>query len=446
MTVQIVYLVCAVLFILAIHRLSAPQTAVRGNYLAAAGMLAALAVSLYADVKENSILIYTALAAGILSGSAAGLKVKMTALPQMVSLLNGAGGLASALIVSGELSLAHPEAPVLSAVCLVAGCVTFSGSLLAFAKLQGIIKRNFNLLKWTSLPVAAALVFFECLYVQNGTFLSAVTASAFVLGITVTLPVGGADMPVIISLLNALSGWTVVLVGVSLNDLLLIISGTLIGSGGSILAYVMSRAMNRSLLKILWPDKKFGTAAEEESAKSVKTGTPEEAAFFLSNSRKVIIVPGFGMAAAQAQNALKSLFEVLTVKYGAEVMFAVHPVAGRMPGHMNVLLAEAKIPYENVFELTDINQEFSQADAAYVIGANDVTNPAAKNDTTSPLYGMPVLEVEKAKTVFFVKRSMAAGYSGADNPLFYAPNTIMLFGDAKKVTEKIVKDMQTENL
>lgn len=443
---QAVYLICAVLFILAIHGLSAPQTAVRGNYLAIAGMLAALAVSLYADVKENGILIYVVLAAGIVSGCLVGLKVKMTALPQMVALLNGAGGLASALIVSGEISSGYSAVSLLTIVCLAAGFVTFSGSLLAFFKLQGIIKGNLNLIKWFSLPAVAVLVFFSYSYLQTGTFLSAVIASAFVLGITVTIPVGGADMPVIISLLNALSGWTVVLVGVSLNDLLLIIAGTLIGAGGSILAYVMSRAMNRSLLKILWPDKKFGAAAETENAESVKTGTPEEAAFFLSNSRKVIIVPGFGMAAAQAQNALKSLFEVLTGKYGVEVKFAVHPVAGRMPGHMNVLLAEAKIPYENVFELADINQEFAQADAAYVIGANDVTNPAAKNDTASPLYGMPVLEVEKAKTVFFVKRGMAAGYSGADNLLFYAPNTIMLFGDAKKVTEEIVKDMQTERL
>jgi len=442
MIVQIIYLFCAVLFILAIHGLSVPQTAVRGNYLGIFGMAAALAATIAVNANENTVLICGALIAGALCGVVSGVKVKMTVLPQMVALLNGAGGLASALIVYAEIKALDTAAPAVETLCFILGLITFSGSLTAFAKLQGLLHFNLKALKWVSPAVICGIAAAEYVYPAGGQIWPAFAVLSLLLGLTLTFPVGGADMPVVISILNALSGWTVVLVGVSLNDLLLLITGALIGASGCILAYAMSRAMNRSLLKILWPESRNSGGSAAGGEKRIRRGTPEEAAFFLSNARKVIIVPGFGMAAAQAQNALKSLSDVLTEKYQVEVKFAVHPVAGRMPGHMNVLLAEAKIPYESVFEMADINQEFASTDAVYVIGANDVTNPAAKDDLSSPLYGMPVLDVEKARTIFFVKRSLSAGYSGADNPLFYSPNTIMLFGDAREVTEKIVKDMQ----
>lgn len=441
MSIDLIYLGCAVLFILAIYGLSSPATARRGNFLATAGMFIALAVCLCTSVNNNFGAVYTMLFAGLAVGWLAGRKIAMTALPQMVAVLNGLGGLASALIVATPLLGFAKEHLFLNTLCLVVGLLTFSGSVIAFAKLQGLIRRNHTFFKWLTIILFAALCFCSYVFITRGDFLYALAVIALLLGISLTMPVGGADMPVVISMLNSLSGWAIVLVGLSLNDLLLIIVGTLIGASGSILSYIMSRAMNRSIFRIIWPEKSFGQMNANDETKSVKNGNAAEAAFFLSNSRKVIIVPGFGMAAAQAQNALKNLADILQQKYQVEVKFAIHPVAGRMPGHMNVLLAEAKIPYEDVFEMADINQEFSSADAAYIIGANDVTNPSAKSDASSPLYGMPVLDVAKARMVFFVKRSMAVGYSGVDNPLFYAPNTIMLFGDAKKVTEDIIKNM-----
>lgn len=438
MIADLIYLFSAALFIWAINGLASPKTAYRGNLLAVGGMFLAIATSLIFSVTHNFLLIYTALFAGLIVGEFSGRKIRMTALPQMVALLNGSGGLASALVVLSEI-LSNNQHLYLNLFCFNIGLITFSGSLIAFAKLQGLIHHSPNYLKWLSPMLLLLSLYYIYAYPTYGIFLYLLIVSSLLSGLSLTLPIGGADMPVVISLLNSLSGWAIVLVGLSLNDLLLIIVGILIGASGSILSFIMSKAMNRSVLKIIWPDAAFGKLSVSTEQKSVNSGTVQETAFFLSNSRKVIIVPGFGMAAAQAQNSLKTLSDILTEKYNVEVKFAIHPVAGRMPGHMNVLLAEAAIPYENVFEMNEINPEFATADAAYVIGANDITNPSAKDDRSSPLYGMPILDVEKARTIFFVKRSMNTGYSGVDNPLFYAPNTIMLFGDAKTVTDDIIK-------
>ncbi len=435
---SLVYLFCVFMLVIAVDCLSAPSKVVYGYRLAIFSMGLALITCLSINLEHNALPILLTLFAGGGIGVVFALRLQLSALPQMVALLNGIGGLASALIVS--CPFAAPKENVMEVLCAVIGIVTFSGSLVAFAKLHGWLRKNISWFKWLSLLLSLLLLINAGYFVQTDKGFVMVMFIAFFVGICGTMPIGGADMPVIISLLNSLSGWAVVLVGLLAGDLLLIISGTLVGASGSILSYVMSKSMNRSILNIIWPIRKNGEKEIVEMG-LIKRGSAEEAAFIMSNARKVIIVPGFGMAAAQAQIALKNMTTILTEKYGVEVKYAIHPVAGRMPGHMNVLLAEAQIPYEQVYAMEDINQEFATADVAYVIGANDVTNPVARTDSNSPLYGMPVLDVEKAKTVFFVKRSLGTGYSGVDNPLFYAPNTIMLLGDAKKVTEEIVKDM-----
>ena len=388
-----------------------------------------------------------ALIVGALIGSYFALKVKMTALPQMIAAFNGLGGLSAVLIALAEI-LSGSALYVENAIGLLIGAIAFSGSILAFAKLQGLIsakplhfplQRTFNLM--LALLVIASCAHFVITGQIEPFYLLAV--ASLVLGVTLVLPIGGADMPIVISILNSYSGWAAVGIGFSLNNILLIIVGAIVGASGAILSYIMTKAMNRSLMSVIFDSLGENSATSvQEANQQAKSGDPQDAAFIMENASKVIIVPGYGMAVAQAQHILKEMAEVLASKYNVEVKFAIHPVAGRMPGHMNVLLAEANVPYEDVFELEAINREFATADVAYVIGANDVTNPLAKTDSSSPIFGMPVLEVGKAKTVFFVKRSLATGYSGVDNPLFYASNTFMLYGDAKKVTEEITSVLE----
>ena len=436
---SLLYLLSAFLMVVAIDCLSALSRVVRGYHIALVSVGIALITCLTLNLKYNALWILMTLFAGGGIGVLFAMRVQLSTLPQVVALLNGIGGLASALIICCPFK--YQKENILEALCVVIGLVTFSGSMVAFAKLHVLLRRNVDWLKWISLLLELLLLANVVYFVQFDRGFAGIMTLAVLIGICGTMPIGGADMPVVISLLNSFSGWAVVLVGLLSGDLLLIITGTLVGASGTILSYVMSKAMNRSLLRVIWPEAQIHEK-ENKASGIVKTGSPEEAAYIMANARKVIIVPGFGMAAAQAQIALKNMTNVLTEKYGVDVRYAIHPVAGRMPGHMNVLLAETQIPYEKIFAMEDINQDFASADVVYVIGANDVTNPNAKTDSGSPLYGMPVLDVEKAKTIFFVKRSMAAGYSGVDNPLFYAPNTIMLFGDGKKVTEEIVKDLE----
>lgn len=444
------YLVSSVLFIFSIRGLASPETARRGNLLGISGMALAIIVTMYSPLVSEYKWILTAIALGGAVGTYSALKVKMTALPQMVAAFNGLGGLSSVFIAFAEI-LDGSQTYLESSLGLLIGAIAFSGSIIAFAKLQGLMtaksvifpgQQLLNLI--LSLGMIAACIIFTL--TGNQTIFYLLAALTIILGFLLVLPIGGADMPVVISILNAYSGWAAVGIGFSLNNVLLIIVGSIVGASGAILSYIMVKAMNRSLAGVMLGgfgiDTKSTSADDNGTAKIAKTGNPEDAAFIMENANKVIIVPGYGMAVAQAQHILKEMAYDLHNKYGVEVKFAIHPVAGRMPGHMNVLLAEANVPYEDVYELEDINREFATADVAYVIGANDVTNPLAKTDPGSPIYGMPVLDVEKAKTVFFVKRSLGSGYSGVENPLFFADNTIMLYGDAKKVTEEIVSALE----
>lgn len=434
----------AVLFILSLRGLAFPLTAYRSNFWGIAGMVIAVSVSLLH--QSHLPLIFAAITLGGLIGTFAAVKVKMTALPQTVAAFNGLGGLAAFLIAVCEHMTATGNLAE-NTLGAVIGIFTFSGSFIAFAKLQGIISSGSRMRSHIfNIVLLSGIAVFYLFYLNepsanNFYILSFLT---LLLGITVTMRIGGADMPVIISVLNACSGLASVAIGFAIHNILLIITGALIGAGGCILSYVMSKAMNRPLLKILFGAEPATAASSDlKITKNAHSGSPADAAFMMENAGKIIIVPGYGMAVAQAQYALRDMALLLRDKYRVDVKFAIHPVAGRMPGHMNVLLAEANIPYEDIFALEDINREFEDTDIAYVIGANDITNPLAKQDANSPIYGMPILEVEKAKTVFVVKRSLAVGYSGLDNPLFYADNTIMLYGDAKQVTAEIVKDLES---
>lgn len=443
------YLIASALCILAIRGLASPRTARSGNILGMVGMSVAVIATLSLPAITDIRWILAAIAAGALIGIFSALKVKMTALPQMIAAFNGLGGLAAVFISASEIS-AGSEAYAEASIGMLIGAVAFSGSLIAFAKLQGLMPSGavvFSGQQGINLIFALGIISTAAAYITNGNIalFEILVSLSIILGILLILPIGGADMPVVISVLNAYSGWAAVGIGFSLNNVLLIIVGAIVGASGAILSYIMTKAMNRSLVSVMLGGFGLEQNKDEEqktdNRKTAKSGNPQDAAFIMENANKVIIVPGYGMAVAQAQHVLKEMADTLHKK-GVEVKYAIHPVAGRMPGHMNVLLAEANVPYEDVFELEEINREFASADVAYVIGANDITNPLAKTDPHSPIFGMPVLEVEKARTVFFVKRSLGTGYSGVENPLFFADNTIMLYGDAKKVTEEIVSALE----
>lgn len=441
------YFISSILFIFSIRGLSSPKTARKGNVLGIIAMFITIGATLYSPITDEYKWVILAMVIGAVIGITSGLKVKMTALPQMVALLNGVGGLTSVLVSFVEMR-EQGTTYISSSLGLIIGGVAFTGSFIAFGKLQGLISGKaitFFLQKTINFTFLISIVALTLsFYITHDiNYFYALTAVSLIFGILAVIPIGGADMPVVISFLNSYTGWAAVFVGFSLDSELLIIVGAMVGASGAILSYIMSKAMNRSLTNVILGG--FGNTkyslSKDESEKYARTGSPEDAAFIMKNANKVIIVPGYGMAVAQAQHIVQEMAEYLQ-KDGVEVKFAIHPVAGRMPGHMNVLLAEANVPYEQVFELEDINREFATADVAYVIGANDVTNPLAKTDPNSPIYGMPILDVEKSKTIFFVKRSLASGYSGVDNPLFYKDNTAMLYGDAKKVTEQVVSALE----
>jgi NAD(P) transhydrogenase subunit beta len=455
------YLAASVSFILALRGLSSPQTARAGNFYGIAGMAIAVATTLASPHVVSPWLIVLGFLIGGAIGTWIALRIQMTALPQLVAAFHSLVGLAAVCVAAAAFS--YPEAYgigtrraifgeslVEMAIGTAIGAVTFTGSVVAFAKLQGLVSGR-PLIFRSQHPLNAALGLVLVLLIVL--FVATQAAAAFwlivllslALGLLLIVPIGGADMPVVISMLNSYSGWAACGIGFTLSNSLLIITGALVGSSGAILSYIMCKGMNRSIFNVILGG--FGTeggvvaVGAAAADRSVKSGSAEDAAFILKNAGSVVVVPGYGMAVAQAQHALKEMADLLK-KDGVGVRYAIHPVAGRMPGHMNVLLAEANVPYDEVFELDEINRDFAATDVAYVIGANDVTNPAAKTDPNSPIYGMPILDVERAKTVLFVKRSLASGYAGVDNELFYRNNTMMLFGDAKKMCEEIVKAME----
>jgi H+-translocating NAD(P) transhydrogenase subunit beta len=457
----LLYLLAAVLFILALRGLSNPETSRRGNLLGMIGMAIAVATTLASHPPVGFsawVLIVVAVAFGGGAGATIARRVAMTAMPELIAGFHSLVGLAAVLVAAGALyapgafgigtvGAIHGETLIEMSLGTAIGALTFTGSVIAFLKLSGRmsgkpivlpLRHVINIALGLGL-VALIVWFFET---QHYIGFWSIAAVAFLLGILIIIPIGGADMPVVISMLNSYSGWAAAGVGFTLENTALIITGALVGSSGAILSYIMCKGMNRSFISVIlggFGGEVAGPAGGAEH-RPVKLGSAEDAAYILKNSSKVIIVPGYGMAVAQAQHALREMADKLKAE-GVEVRYAIHPVAGRMPGHMNVLLAEANVPYDEVFELENINSEFAQADVAYVIGANDVTNPAAEEDPKSPIYGMPVLQVWKAGTVMFNKRSLASGYAGIDNPLFYRDNTMMLLGDAKKMTEQIAKDV-----
>jgi NAD(P) transhydrogenase subunit beta len=458
---SLAYLVAAVLFILALRGLSSPVTSRQGNRFGMIGMTIAVVATLLQHGMGGWG--YLLIMLGILIGGGIGvtvaLRIQMTALPQLVAAFHSLVGLAAVFVAAAALNAPQAfnigvpgqirsESLVEMSLGLAIGAITFSGSLIAFAKLQALMKGSpiiFRGQHWLNLGLAILLLLLVIGFIASGgeqVLFWLIALLALGLGFLIIIPIGGADMPVVVSMLNSYSGWAAAGIGFTIQNLALIITGSLVGASGAILSYIMCKGMNRSIINVLLGG--FGTESGTAAAggatgdQTVRSGNAEDAAFIMKNASKVIIVPGYGMAVAQAQHALREMADTLK-KEGVVVKYAIHPVAGRMPGHMNVLLAEANVPYDEVFELEEINNEFSTADVVYVIGANDVTNPAAKTDPSSAIYGMPILDVEKARTVLFVKRSMASGYAGVDNVLFFRPNTMMLFGDAKKMTEEIVQ-------
>jgi NAD(P) transhydrogenase subunit beta len=458
--VLIAYLVSGVCFILALRGLSSPATSQRGNRLGMIGMAIAVGTTLAINDIASIVEIAAAIAIGGGIGLVTARRIQMTAMPQLVAAFHSLVGLAAVLV--GAAAFLNPAAfhivdatgailpvsRVEMGLGVAIGAITFSGSVIAFLKLNGNMSGAPILLPLRhvlNLGTLAAIIGLIAYFTQDQApwIFWTVTALAFVIGFLLIIPIGGADMPVVVSMLNSYSGWAAAAMGFTLHNTAMIITGALVGSSGAILSYIMCRAMNRSFISVIAGG--FGAVSGGPAAEAIdrpyKRGSAEDAAFLMQQADSVIIVPGYGMAVAQAQHALREMGDMLK-EQGIKVKYAIHPVAGRMPGHMNVLLAEANVPYDEVFELEDINSEFAQCDVAFVIGANDVTNPAAKTDKTSPIYGMPVLDVEKARTVLFIKRSMGgAGYAGVDNDLFYRDNTMMLLADAKKMVEEIVKSL-----
>jgi H+-translocating NAD(P) transhydrogenase subunit beta len=457
----LLYLVASVCFIMALRGLSSPDTARAGNIYGIVGMVIAIATTLAMPGVTSYAVIALGIIIGGIIGSFIALRIQMTALPQLVAAFHSLVGLAAVCIAAaafyapadygiGTAGAIHTSSLIEMSLGTAIGAVTFTGSIIAFGKLQGLITGKplvFPGQHILNALLGVVLIAVTVLFVigQSATAFWAVVALSLLLGFLLILPIGGADMPVVISMLNSYSGWAACGIGFTLANSLLIITGALVGSSGAILSYIMCKGMNRSIFNVILGG--FGTEGGTVAAgaaagdRSVKSGSAEDAAFILKNASSAIVVPGYGMAVAQAQHALREMADVLK-REGVTVRYAIHPVAGRMPGHMNVLLAEANVPYEDVQELDEINRDFASTDVAFVIGANDVTNPAAKTDPQSPIYGMPILDVEKAKTVLFVKRSMASGYAGVENELFYRDNTMMLFGDAKKMCEEIVKALE----
>jgi len=451
------YIIAGIFFILTLRGLSSPESARKGNTLGMIGMAIAIVTTLTSPVVQEYTWIVGGIAVGGIIGYVIAKKIAMTSLPELVAAFHSLVGMAAVLVATG--ALLSPENFGIGTVGEIAagsliemslgvaiGAITFSGSVIAFAKLQGLMTGNPLVFKGQhalNLALGISIVVLIVMFCQNEdrNLFYALMAVSFLLGFLLILPIGGADMPVVVSMLNSYSGWAAAGIGFTLQNSLLIIVGALVGSSGAILSYIMCKGMNRSIFNVILGgfggDAAAAAGGAKKEARPHKAGSADDASFIMKNASKVIIVPGYGMAVAQAQHALREMADKLK-HAGVEVKYAIHPVAGRMPGHMNVLLAEANVPYDEVFELEEINHEFSTADAVYVLGANDVTNPVAKTDPTSPIYGMPILDVEKAKTVLFVKRSMAAGYAGVDNELFYRDNTMMLLGDAKKMTEEIV--------
>ena len=451
---QLAYLAAAVLFILGLKQLSSPKTARNGNFTAAAGMVIALAATVpqLHFTTAGAIIVLVGVVIGATVGTVGARQVKMTAIPQMVALFNGVGGGAAALVAVAELLKfgSHPpfSEAFPSVFSIVIGSISFAGSMVAFAKLQELMTGTPITYPGQQLVnglIAAAIIGFVIAVLAIASipfsFLSLMVL-ALVLGVAFVLPIGGADMPVVISLLNAFTGLAVAASGFTLNNFALIVAGTLVGASGSLLTKLMSDAMGRSLGNVLFGAfgqvrTGAGTAAAGKEGRSVRTSSIEDLATLLAYSRRVIVVPGYGLAVAQAQHAVRELAELLEKK-GVEVSYAIHPVAGRMPGHMNVLLAEANVPYEQLKEMDEINDEFKDADVVLVVGANDVVNPAARTSPGSPIYGMPILNADQAKNIVFLKRSMRPGFAGIDNDLLYDPKTIMLFGDAKESLTKLV--------
>ena len=451
------YLISGVFFILALRGLSSPETARRGNIYGISGMVIAIVATLLLPGIESYVLIVLGILIGGIIGTSIALKIKMTALPQLIAAFHSLVGLAAVMVAGAVFH--NPRAygigdagniPVASLIEMslgsTIGAITFSGSIIAFGKLQGIMSGNpitFKFQHFLNAILGIVLISVVILFCLNQTqnFFWSLTILAFIIGFLIIIPIGGADMPVVVSMLNSYSGWAACGIGFTLSNNLLIITGALVGSSGAILSYIMCKGMNRSFISVILGG--FGgenvtlQANKETEQRPVKSGDSSDAAFMMQNAESVVIVPGYGMAVAQAQHALKEMCDILKKK-GVNVRYAIHPVAGRMPGHMNVLLAEANVPYDEVLGLDEINRDFASTDIVFVIGANDITNPAAKTDPQSPIYGMPILEVENAKSILFSKRSLRAGYAGVENELFFRNNTMMLFGDAKEMCESII--------